>query len=87
MPVGAVDLPIADVHERLQVGGLSTQGQLRAAGGERFRLQGVVVWAAEAGETREGFGVWLLDPPEAWRKYCSELVAGSPPEPAGSDED
>ncbi len=55
--------------------------------GERFRLQGVVVWAAETGETREGFGVWLLDPPAAWRAYCGALVGGSSPESPGPDED
>ena len=55
--------------------------------GERFRLQGVVVWAAEADEAREGFGVWLLDPPAAWRRYCSALVGGAPPVLTDAEED
>ena len=38
MPVGAAELPVADRHERLAVGGLGPQGQLRAARRERLRL-------------------------------------------------
>lgn len=54
--------------------------EIRPPDGEAFRLQGVVVWSAEDGAPREGFGVWLLDPPAAWRRYCGALADGSPPE-------
>ena len=60
-------------------------------GGE-VSLQGIVVWSKEASRLTRyghgGFGVWLLDPPEAWRRAMSEALsagrhADAPRNPTG----
>lgn len=42
-------------------------------------LKGIVVWSREGSRLSRqhhgGFGIWLLDPPEAWRRHWRETEA------------
>lgn len=58
--------------------GTALEVRIRLPGGEALEMRGIVVWATEPGATGPtGFGVWLLDPPEAWRRYCAARPAMS----------